>query len=77
MHSRLLFAVYNLSACSCENGEGSIAIINRYLRQTTGKFPVAMPKVLLQTVIDEEVLFTKEIEIVPPLVPGVTERHNA
>ena len=55
VHSARLFKHLNLAACTCEQGEGSISIINRYLKLTHGVLDqTALRKVFLQIVLEEE-----------------------
>jgi len=53
-HSPKLFRHYNLAACSCEQGEGIISVINRLLRNTSGSYEARLRKVFLQLTMFEE-----------------------
>lgn len=53
-HSLLLFRDYNLAACSCEQGESLISIMNGILPFTSGSHEARLRKLLLSMTLTEE-----------------------
>lgn len=54
IHSLLLFRDYNLAACSCEQGESLISILNSVLPYTSGDYEARLRKLLLSLTLTEE-----------------------
>jgi hypothetical protein len=54
VHSLWAFRVYNLAACSCEQGEGMVSIVNGILPNTSGKLHQRLRKLLLHLTLLEE-----------------------
>lgn len=61
-HSTKLFKSYNLAACSCEQGEGIISVINDLFRQTSGSYEARLRKLFLHLTMFEEQKMSSGLE---------------